>query len=459
MLAILLLTPSASLSSPPLGALRLNVCSCSAMAPGCGWCSSTGTCAPADRCTTTCRECPTTHKTCRSSCRRQCINTCELAKTVCACSELEGCGWCKHGNRCQPYPECSTTCEECDPKCGTYKRCQKNCYHRFHSPRPGDDDLTWPPSKADQVCAFSIFIATVLASAAGIGGGAVLVPLFTLLGEFTEHEAIPLSIATVFGGSMFSTLGSYMWQKHPLVPHRPVIAYDTALVLLPATLLGSTAGVFFNKLCPNWMIVVLLVALCAFSGKRTLDKAWKQRAKESGSGYKPVAQMDSHGEESVEMIGGDTGSIGGSSKEMMKALEAETAEDAAFPWGALAQLAFTWLCVMALSALKGGHGAPSLLGVTCGSPGYWGVVLFNVPVLTALTYFAGKRLIARHERRVACGYMYATHCFPTSRPEINQSINQPVDLQACSITSSACIITSSACTITSSVATLATHYC
>ena len=36
---------------------------------------------------------------------------------------------------------------------------------------------------------------TVLASAAGIGGGAVLVPLFTMIGEFTEHEAIPLSIA------------------------------------------------------------------------------------------------------------------------------------------------------------------------------------------------------------------------------------------------------------------------
>ena len=36
----------------------------------------------------------------------------------------------------------------------------------------------------------------VLASAAGIGGGAVLVPLFTLLGEFTEHEAIPLSLPT-----------------------------------------------------------------------------------------------------------------------------------------------------------------------------------------------------------------------------------------------------------------------
>ena len=97
------------------------------------------------------------------------------------------------------------------------------------------------------VCAFAIFLATVLASAAGIGGGAVLVPIFTILGEFTEHEAIPLSIATVFGASAFSTIGNYVWQKHPHVPHRPVIAYDATIVLLPATLLGSTAGVFLNK--------------------------------------------------------------------------------------------------------------------------------------------------------------------------------------------------------------------
>ena len=73
------------------------------------------------------------------------------------------------------------------------------------------------------------------------------------------------------------TRTSYLWQHHPLVPHRWMIAYDATLVLLPATLLGSTAGVFLNKMCPNWLIVALLVALCAFSGKHTLDKAWKAR--------------------------------------------------------------------------------------------------------------------------------------------------------------------------------------
>ena len=207
-----------NVSSASVCSQAQDVCSCSALAPGCGWCSSTGACAPADECTTTCRECPHTHKTCRSSCRRACVDTCALAPSVCACSELDGCGWCSHGRRCQPYPECSTTCEECDGKCENHNQCLSSCYQRFHAPRresAEDADLTFPPSRTDTLCAISIFLATVLASAAGIGGGAVLVPLFTLLGEFTEHEAIPLSIATVFGASAFSTIGNFVWQASP----------------------------------------------------------------------------------------------------------------------------------------------------------------------------------------------------------------------------------------------------
>jgi hypothetical protein len=85
-----------------------------------------------------------------------------------------------------PYPECSTTCEECDSSCHNYKHCKEKCYMRFHPPRKsaGDNpESLFPLSKADVWCAIAIFVATVLASAAGIGGGAVLVPLYTMLGE------------------------------------------------------------------------------------------------------------------------------------------------------------------------------------------------------------------------------------------------------------------------------------
>jgi len=383
-----------------------DICACSALAPGCGWCSSTSTCEPADKCTTTCRECPSSHKTCRKSCRRQCVDTCALVTSVCGCAELDGCGWCSHGRQCMPYPECSTTCEECDPKCANYKHCQSKCYARFHPPRkPGSTKVEgqlFPLSSSDINCAIAVFLATVLASAAGIGGGAVLVPLFTLLGEFTEHEAIPLSIATVFGASTFSTIGNFVWLKHPLVPHRWLIAYDVVIALLPATLLGSTVGVFLNKLCPNWLIMFLLVSLCAYSGQRTVQQAFKRRAKEDnearGGEYKSVATSEQHDSSAAVELQG----MAAKSAE----LEEEAYLEARFPWGSYTVLLRTWLVVMGLSLLKGGHGAPSLIGVKCGTPGYWAVVLLNIPVLGALSWLAGRSLIAQHRRKVGMGYSY-----------------------------------------------------
>ena len=385
----------------------IDVCACAELSPGCGWCSSSKSCEPANKCTTTCRECPADHTTCRSSCRRKCVDTCALVSSVCGCAELDGCGWCSHGKTCTPYPDCSTTCEECDSTCANYKHCQAKCYKRFRPQRKVELDKPegqlFPLSTSDIHCAIAIFLATVLASAAGIGGGAVLVPLFTLLGGFTEHEAIPLSIATVFGASTFSTVGNFLWLKHPLQPHRPLIAYDVVIALLPATLLGSTAGVFLNKLCPNWLIMVLLVSLCAYSGQRTVQQALKRRAKEDaeqrGGEYKSVATADQDGEgsEAVEM----------QEKAASVELVAEQEAESKFPWRSFADLLRTWLVVMGLSLLKGGHGAPSLLGVQCGTFGYWVVVLLNFPVLGLLSWLAGRALIGQHLRKLAMGYTYA----------------------------------------------------
>ncbi|KAL1524271.1 hypothetical protein AB1Y20_019174 [Prymnesium parvum] len=439
-LLALALTPAAAglnVSTPQTCRAAVDVCGCSELAPGCGWCSSSRTCEPSDRCTTTCRECPSGHTTCRKACRRRCVDTCALVGTSCACTELDGCGWCSHqgaSGGCAPYPDCSTTCDECNPACSNHLHCVAKCFKRFRPQRKVEnpEGQLFPLARKDINCALAVCAATILASAAGIGGGAVLVPLFTLLGEFTEHEAIPLSIATVFGASAFSTLGNFLWLKHPLVPHRQLIAYDVVSALLPATLLGSTVGVFLNKLCPNWLIMVLLVSLCAFSGYRTVQQGFKRRAKESkeaAGGYAAVA-MGEHEEhvhdDTVEMHdmlspvqdtklqASTSARLDGPSSRpghiyahhLQVEIEAEIAREARFPFGTLLMLCRTWLVVMGLSLLKGGHGAPSLIGIKCGTPGYWAVVLLNFPVLGGLGILIGRDLVRQHLRKVEMGYSY-----------------------------------------------------
>ena len=121
-------------------------------------------------------------------------------------------------------------------------------------------------------------------------------------------------------------------------------------------------------------------------------------------------------------------------------LQVEHDAEAKFPWGTLLLLLRCWVAVMFLSLLKGGHGAPSVVGAACGAPcslpwptptchlppatchslltthdsllatgtaGYWGLVALNVPVLGYLTRLAGHYLLKRHQRLMIMGYEYA----------------------------------------------------
>jgi hypothetical protein len=44
------------------------------------------------------------------------------------------------------------------------------------------------------------------------------------------HGAIPLSKATIFGLSL-AAYSVNLWKRHPTARHRPLIDYDTALML------------------------------------------------------------------------------------------------------------------------------------------------------------------------------------------------------------------------------------
>lgn len=286
-------------------------------------------------------------------------------------------------------------------------------------------DRLFPLTSSDKWCVVAVFFATVFASAAGIGGGAVLVPIFTLIGGFTEHEAIPLTLATVFGASTFSTFGTYLWQHHPIVPHRHRISYDVVTVLMPMTLLGTTTGVFLNKICPNWLIMVLLVVLCAVMGRRTLATARSSWAKESrllaqeysscpqserdeATPLRAVADAEertevrARRESSGELLPVDVAAL----KARAQLLETEHASEGSAQWGALGELLRAWAAVVLLAMLKGGHGAPSLLGVDCGSVGYWATVSTNFPVLALLTFLAARSRLGHHRRRLSMGYEY-----------------------------------------------------
>ena len=98
--------------------------------------------------------------------------------------------------------------------------------------------------------ALSLVVAA-LSNAAGVGGGAIFVPLFVALLAFPVKEATALSQAVITGGALGSV--SYcISRSHPRDSQRPLIDFDLALVLTPSLLWGVNAGVLLNSVLPSW---------------------------------------------------------------------------------------------------------------------------------------------------------------------------------------------------------------
>ena len=55
-------------------------------------------------------------------------------------------------------------------------------------------------------------------------------------------------------------------------------------------------------------------------------------------------------------------------------------------------LVIIWLVVLAIAMVKGGHGAPSVIGLECGSPAYWVATVFAVPFLLMITALISRTL-------------------------------------------------------------------
>jgi len=102
------------------------------------------------------------------------------------------------------------------------------------------------------------FLIGTIASMVGVGGGVFIVPLLTLVYEFSPSHAVGTSLATIVFTSLAST-AYYSRQKR--------IYYKTGLVLAISTVPGAYLGAYFTEIIQEQMlglvfgVFVLLVAL------------------------------------------------------------------------------------------------------------------------------------------------------------------------------------------------------
>ena len=145
------------------------------------------------------------------------------------------------------------------------------------------------------------FVVAVLANAGGVGGGGVFVPLLMLVVGLGGKWVIPVSNAMILAGAI-PAVAINLCKRHPC-HNRPLLDVDIALLLVPATLGGTTPGVLLNVMFPEWLISALLVLLLSYTANKTLAKGRSEWRKEMDAERR--AEMEAHiGAESLAEEGG-----------------------------------------------------------------------------------------------------------------------------------------------------------
>ncbi|ETW01851.1 hypothetical protein H310_06421 [Aphanomyces invadans] len=340
------------------------------------------------------------------------------------------------------------------------------CIEQACHPRP-----LFPFKSLDVAGTLSAFACIVISSGGGLGGGGLLVPLYIIVLGFSSHDAIPLSKATIFGSAVASCLLNVR-KKHPLDSKRPLIDYEVMVMMEPMTLAGTIIGVSVNKVCPEWIITILLVVLLSKTSARMIQKGkviWNHEATKDrnlqavvvqqwvdvvrAAKYSPtvvscakkwraVLNHDSKDSSQLSSVSTEVALSMASPIDDDSDLDDDNVSDNDFllkkpapmsggadvrmkpsplrfakmddlheykrsiPWGDLSVLLVAWLGLFAYSILKGGHGAPSVIGLVCGSMAYWSLTVLAFPFFVSVTTYFGFKILHRHELMQSHGYAY-----------------------------------------------------
>ena len=121
---------------------------------------------------------------------------------------------------------------------------------------------------------------SILANAGGIGGGALLTPIYIWLFDFSVEDAIPLSKMTIFMGAIVN----YLILKNARLDddsNTPLINYSLAGVIVPMLLAGTSIGVFGAKFFPPILILGFLSGFLILSTFKMFQKALQMWRKET----------------------------------------------------------------------------------------------------------------------------------------------------------------------------------
>lgn len=111
---------------------------------------------------------------------------------------------------------------------------------------------------------------SLIATTAGIGGGAIYSTLFMFLDNFAAIQAFPISNVMILSCSLCTF---YVGVKEKMRnPEHMFVDWDLVMVFCPTLLLGTKIGVILNKMSPGILLNILLILILTFSSYKAYTK-------------------------------------------------------------------------------------------------------------------------------------------------------------------------------------------
>merc|ERR1719265_1255572 len=142
-------------------------------------------------------------------------------------------------------------------------------------------NLSWEDIASPEatICVIIMFLSGILCSAAGIGGGGIIVTVLMFFGHLSPHDAVPMSKAIVFMGAVssgFLNIGKKFRGGGDKSREQPLVDWRIVKLTVPMALIGTLFGVLLNRETPGWQIVLLLTLILAFMTSMVCHKGLKQ---------------------------------------------------------------------------------------------------------------------------------------------------------------------------------------
>ena len=136
-----------------------------------------------------------------------------------------------------------------------------------------------------------LIVLSMLAAAAGIGGGALMVPILLMLFDFDTKGAVALANGIIF----FSGIVKFfvgIRRTHPEIPHKTLIDYNVVLIFISSVLLGAFIGSIISPSIPEFVQLVGLVIVVIVSCNKSFKKSRSLYQKENIAIAKKAAEAD-----------------------------------------------------------------------------------------------------------------------------------------------------------------------